>query len=169
MAKIQKSLSTARGRTPEGEPNPIDVHVGNRIKLRRNILGMSQEKLASSIGLTFQQVQKYERGRNRISASRLWDFAKILGVQVSFFFEEMDEKTTKQSPRMFTINDPSLKKAALNDCNSIVDEIDPMSKVETLELVRAFYKISNRKAAKLAFELVLNLSKSISKDQTEND
>lgn len=68
-------------------PNPIDVHVGERIRLRRRQLGLSQERLADSLGLTFQQVQKYERGANRVSASKLFEVAKTLGVQVGDFFE----------------------------------------------------------------------------------
>ena len=63
---LTKSKKASRGRTPSGQPNPIDVHVGNRIRLRRTLLGYSQEKLASLLGLTFQQVQKYERGNNRV-------------------------------------------------------------------------------------------------------
>ena len=68
-------------------PNPIDRHVGSRVRLRRMLLGVSQEKLGEALGLTFQQIQKYEKGTNRISASRLQNIAKILGVQVAFFFE----------------------------------------------------------------------------------
>jgi len=68
-------------------PNPIDKHVGARVRMRRMMLGMSQEKLGNSLGLTFQQVQKYEKGTNRIGASRLQQIAHILQVQVSFFFE----------------------------------------------------------------------------------
>ncbi len=71
------------------DPNFIDVHVGNRIRMRRQIVGMSQEKLGELLGITFQQVQKYEKGTNRISASRLYYAAKTLGVQVQFFFEDL--------------------------------------------------------------------------------
>ena len=66
-------------------PNPVDIHVGGRIRLRRTLLGMSQEKLGKAIGLTFQQVQKYERGTNRVGSSRLFQLAKVLNVPVSFF------------------------------------------------------------------------------------
>jgi transcriptional regulator with XRE-family HTH domain len=69
--------------------NPIDVHVGSRVRLRRMLLGMSQEKLGEHLGLTFQQIQKYEKGINRIGASRLFDLAKVLGVPVQFFYEEL--------------------------------------------------------------------------------
>src|SRR5437868_4665490 len=68
--------------------NPMDVHVGSRVRLRRMLLGMSQEKLGEHLGLTFQQVQKYEKGVNRIGASRLFDLAKVLGVPVQFFYDE---------------------------------------------------------------------------------
>lgn len=69
--------------------NPIDVHVGARVRLRRMLLGMSQEKLGEHLGLTFQQIQKYEKGINRIGASRLFDLSQVLGVPVQFFYEEL--------------------------------------------------------------------------------
>src|SRR6202008_2067168 len=69
-------------------PNPIDVHVGSRVRFRRMLLGMSQEKLGERLGLTFQQVQKYEKGINRIGASRLFDLAQVLGVSVQFFYDD---------------------------------------------------------------------------------
>ena len=78
-----------RSRPKSDKPNPIDVHVGTRVRLRRTLLGMSQEKLGEAIGLTFQQVQKYERGANRVGASRLYDLSRVLDVPVSYFFEEM--------------------------------------------------------------------------------
>lgn len=74
-----------RGRAADGSPNPVDIHVGSRVRLRRTLLGMSQEMLGDAIGLTFQQIQKYERGTNRISASRLYDLSRALDVPVSFF------------------------------------------------------------------------------------
>ena len=81
------SRKSSRGRTPQGEPNPIDVHVGNRIKIRRNLLGWSQETLGAKLGLTFQQVQKYEKGIDRISASTLYTIANVLNTNLSYFFE----------------------------------------------------------------------------------
>ena len=76
-------------RLPPGTPNPVDVHVGARVKLRRILLGMSQTALGNPVGLTFQQIQKYERGANRIGASRVYEFSRILEVPVSFFFDDM--------------------------------------------------------------------------------
>ena len=79
--------------------NAVDVHVGKRVRLRRTLLGMSQEQLGASLNITFQQVQKYERGANRISASRLWDISQILDVQISYFFDDMSQDKMKSSPR----------------------------------------------------------------------
>src|SRR5678815_4355896 len=101
-----------RGRKPSGRtaslghPNPIDVHVGNRLRQRRTLLGMSQEKLGEAIGLTFQQVQKYERGMNRIGSSRLFDLARVLDVPVSYFFEDMSAETTARAKA--GVNDPGM-------------------------------------------------------------
>lgn len=92
-------LNSARAeRLPPGTPNPIDVHVGSRVRLRRTLLGLSQERLGEAVGLTFQQIQKYERGANRIGASRLFEFSRILDVPVSFFFDDMSEKFRGMEP-----------------------------------------------------------------------
>src|SRR5271165_6420017 len=90
VVKSMPVRRSGRGRTPSGKPNPIDAHVGARVRLRRTLLGMSQEKLGEAIGLTFQQVQKYERGANRIGASRLYDLSNVLDVPVSFFFDDIN-------------------------------------------------------------------------------
>ena len=148
---------SSRGRTPTGQPNPIDVHVGNRIRLRRTLLGLSQVKMASLLGLTFQQVQKYERGMNRVGASRLWDISKVLEVPVGFFYEDMDKEVANQSPRMFSIPDSTPLALAEDDA---AFDADPMNRQETIELVRAYYKIPNRKAAKHVYDLIVSLSKS---------
>lgn len=147
---------SSRGRTPNGQPNPIDVHVGNRIRLRRTLLGLSQEKLAALLGLTFQQVQKYERGMNRVGASRLWDIGKVLEVPIGFFYEDMDRKVANQSPRMFSL--PDSTPLCLAEDAEVLD-IDPMHRQETIELVKAYYKIPNRKAAKHMFDLIVTMSK----------
>ena len=150
-----KSKRTSRGRTPSGQPNPIDVHVGNRIRLRRTLLGFSQEKLAALLGLTFQQVQKYERGNNRVSASRLWDISNVLNVPVDFFYEDMDREVAQQSPRAFSAPETALY---LEEQNDEID-MDPMKRQETLELVKAYYRIPNRKAAKHLYDLIIAMSK----------
>jgi transcriptional regulator with XRE-family HTH domain len=131
-------------------PNPIDVHVGKRLRLRRNILKITQKELAEMLGLTFQQVQKYEKGDNRISASRLWDISQILGVPIDFFFEDIDEQIALKSPRPKNKDQDYLAE--------IID--DPMQREETLQLVRAYYKIHNRDLAKDLFNILQTLSKS---------
>ena len=121
-------------------PNPIDIHVGKRVRLRRTLLGMSQEKLGGALGLTFQQVQKYERGVNRIGSSRLYQLSQILDVPVSFFFDDMPPLEGKAIP-------PGLAETPA------IFERDPMIKRETLELVRAYYRITDAGARKRLFEL----------------
>lgn len=165
----EKSKKTCRGRTPSGQPNPIDVHVGNRIRLRRSVLGWSQEKMANMLGLTFQQVQKYERGNNRVSASRLWDIGNVLNVPIGFFFEDMDKTVAQQSPRTFSSNNAQSRTLVFKDTPIDID-IDPMKKQETLELVSSYYKINNRKAARLLLELAVTMSKSnFSQKQEDSD
>ncbi len=147
-----------RGRVNENEPNPVDVHVGNRIRLRRTILHITQQQMAEMLGLTFQQIQKYEKGMNRVGASRLWDISRVLEVPMGFFFEDMGDDVAKNSPRMlskgYNLNDYFLEE----DRRSF--EEDPMERKETLELVRAYYKIPNRAIAKNLFNLMVALSKS---------
>ncbi len=165
-----KSISrkASRGRTPSGAPNPIDIHVGKRIRMRRNLLGWSQEKLGDLLGLTFQQIQKYEKGLNRVSASRLWDFSVVLDAPISFFYDDMDKTVAKQSPRMFS--NPEAEMVLNEDAETF--NADPMLKQETLELVRAYYKIPNRQAAKHLFDLIVAMSKSTylyNKDDDKED
>jgi transcriptional regulator with XRE-family HTH domain len=141
-------MRSTRGRMPSGKPNPVDVHVGARVRLRRTLLGMSQEKLGEAIGLTFQQVQKYERGANRIGASRLWDLSRVLDCPMSFFFEEMDDETASSSPRNLSGDSRDLEPR----------DNDPMTKRETLELVRAYYRINDYHVRRRIYELAKSLA-----------
>jgi len=139
-----------RGRSPTGKPNPIDIHVGARIRLRRTLLGMSQQKLGEAIGLTFQQVQKYERGTNRVGSSRMFELARVLDVPVSYFFEEMgSDVAARGRQHAFGIATESPNSGA---------GADPMTKRETLELVRAYYKITDAKVRKRLFEMTKALA-----------
>ena len=126
---------SSRGRLADGSANPVDIHVGARVKLRRTLLGMSQETLGGSLGLTFQQVQKYERGANRIGASRLFDLSRVLEVRIGYFFEDMSDTVQAATP----------SEVANGNFKSAIDspEIDPMTKRETLERVRAYYRITD--------------------------
>jgi transcriptional regulator with XRE-family HTH domain len=136
-------FASAHGRGT-GTPSPVDVHVGARLRLHRRLLGMTQTLLAEAIGLTFQQVQKYEQGTNRVSSSRLYDLAQVLDVPVEFFFEEMPAAVAASSP-------PQNRGLAEEPASY---ERDPMAKRETLELVRAYYKVSNPQVRKRLFEKV---------------
>ncbi|MBO6559614.1 MULTISPECIES: helix-turn-helix domain-containing protein [Nisaea] len=133
--------------------NAIDVHVGRRVRLRRTLLGMSQEQLGEALNITFQQVQKYERGSNRISASRLWDIAQILDVPVSFFFDDMTDDTAANSPRK--VRGGSVTAEYEEKPN------DPMARRETLELVRAYYNITNVGVRKRITEMVKSVSQAL--------
>ena len=131
--------------------NAIDLHVGQRVRLRRTLLGMSQEQLGAELNITFQQVQKYGRGANRISASRLWDIGQILDVPVNFFFDDMSELTMQHSPRRMASGDMSLE---VSD-----DHVkDPMARRETLELVRAYYTIERQPVRKRVADMVKSIA-----------
>ncbi len=121
-----------------GTPHPVDVHVGQRLRLRRKLAGLSQTELGEKIDLTFQQLQKYESGANRISASRLFDLSRVLDVPVSYFFDEMTEN----------VSDAGKTEAALTD------EPNLMAKRETLELARAYTRIADPKLRQLLRSLI---------------
>jgi len=127
------------------KPNPTDVHVGSRIRLRRNMLGMSQEKLGESLGITFQQIQKYEKGTNRVGASRLQAISDILGVPVSFLFEDAPG------------HEASTGKGFSED-TAITFAIDFCTSSEGLQLNRAFVKIGDLKVRRKVIELVKALA-----------
>jgi transcriptional regulator with XRE-family HTH domain len=141
----------------ESRPNPIDVHVGSRIRLRRTLLGMSQERLGDALGLTFQQVQKYERGVNRVGASRLYDLSRVLDVPISFFYDDMPENVGDRGP-----SGTSRRPAGFGDMQDQFGD-DTMNRRETLELVRAYYRITDPGVRKRVFELI----KSLVPDATE--
>src|SRR5207245_4875626 len=113
------------------KPNPIDVQVGSRVRLRRNMLGLSQEKLGTAIGLTFQQVQKYERGAHRIGSCRLHELSRVLDVPVSFFFDDMAPVRAPAIPAGFA--EPAAE----------AFDADPLRRRETMELVGAYYRIDD--------------------------
>jgi transcriptional regulator with XRE-family HTH domain len=141
----QKPLGGRRRRRKSDKPNPIDVHVGARLRLRRTLLGMSQERLGEAIGLTFQQVQKYERGANRVGASRLYDLSRVLDVPVSFFFDDINPETAAAAR-----GEPGEDDAVATPQRY---DPDPMMRRETLELVRAYYRIPDPQIRRRLFDL----------------
>ena len=136
-----------RSRKPR-TPNPVDVHVGSKVKLRRILLGMSQENLGDRIGLTFQQVQKYEKGINRIGASRLFELAIALNVNVQFFYDGAPVAGTHSSI-------PGFSEDAGLDQNPPLDDVEQfMTNRESIELNRAFAKISDPQIRRSVVDLV---------------
>jgi transcriptional regulator with XRE-family HTH domain len=130
--------------------NPIDVHVGTRVRLRRMLLGMSQEKLGERLGLTFQQVQKYEKGVNRIGASRLYELARVLGVSVSYFYDEAPELISQLAA---THADAGFAEMPAENYASGF-----LSSREGLELNKAFARITDAKVRRTIVELVRSLA-----------
>ncbi|WP_426956051.1 helix-turn-helix domain-containing protein [Muricoccus radiodurans] len=135
----------------EHRPSPIDVHVGTRVRLRRTLLGLSQEKLGEALGLTFQQVQKYERGVNRIGASRLFDLARVLDVPIGFFFDDMPDSLGGSAGfRSRLASGLAEQQEGFED--------DTLHRRETLELVRAYYRINEPAVRKRVFDLIKSLA-----------
>ena len=134
----------------EHRPSPIDVHVGSRVRLRRTLLGMSQEKLGEALGLTFQQVQKYERGVNRIGASRLFDLARVLDVPIGFFFDDMPDALGGSGAT-------ARRSLGLADSQDGFED-DTLHRRETLELVRAYYRITAPEVRRRVLDLVRSLA-----------
>ncbi len=126
-------------------PNPIDVHVGSRLRMRRMLVGMSQEKLGEHLDLTFQQVQKYEKGSNRISASRLFDMSRILDVPVQFFFDELSNSSAT----------PGFAEAS-----DTFQMTDFLSSPDGAQLIRAFSEIRNLEVRRKIIDLVKSLAAS---------
>lgn len=124
--------------------NPVDIHVGKRLRLKRTILGMSQEELAKNLGITFQQVQKYEKGVNRIGSSRLFDIAQVLGVPVSFFFDEYGD------------NNPIYGFA--EEAEKFEHEKGEVSNREIMSLVKAYCQIKSADTRKKAMDLIKSLA-----------
>ena len=148
QAKV-RDVKRRGGRPKIDAPSPVDLHVGSRVRLRRTLLGMSQEKLGNAIGLTFQQIQKYERGANRIGASRLFDMSRVLDVPVQFFFDDMPVESIAEDYRP-----PS----GSPEPHIVTLDQDPMAKRETLELVRTYYRIPNANLRRKLFDLAKALA-----------
>jgi transcriptional regulator with XRE-family HTH domain len=136
--------------------NAIDMHVGKRLRLRRTLLGMSQEQLGTELNITFQQVQKYERAANRISASRLWDMSQILDVPISYFFDDMSETTMQSSPRRVAGGKDG--DGNMEGRTGAAAILDPLARRETLELVRSYYNIESATARKRVAEMVKTIA-----------
>ncbi len=145
-SKPTKAMVTKK----KGRANSIDEHVGLQLRQRRALLGLSQEKLAEQVGITFQQIQKYENGANRVSASRLYEFSKVLEIPVNFFFESYGSNENKNALGF-----------AENDQAGFEGQEDVMKRKETLELIRTYYSIENPKLRKDLFKLVKSMAENL--------
>jgi transcriptional regulator with XRE-family HTH domain len=132
--------------------NAIDLHVGKRLRRRRRLLGLTQQQLAESIGIRFQQIQKYECGANRVTASRLYELAVALNVPVNYFFEGLQAAAAPATP--------GAPGAPANDRDLIAADV--LSQKETLELIRAYYKLGERPRRRL-----LDLAKALQDESTD--
>lgn len=139
-------------------PHPVDIHVGSRVRLRRNLLGLSQERLAKALGLTFQQVQKYERGTNRVSASRLYEIGQILDVPIAFFFEDM--------PAIDDIPSVAAEASAAEEAG-----LDPtfLSQRESVNLVKAYYQIEDVNLRRSLSDLVKAAAASATGESSDSE
>lgn len=133
----------------KGSADQMDKHVGHRLRLRRSLMGISQDKMAECAGVTFQQVQKYERGLNRISASRLYQFSKFLQVPITYFYEGGDEDESST----FGLSDNAQSPFGEEDGDNI------MERKETLELVRNYYAIKDEKVRQNFLKLLKSMAK----------
>jgi transcriptional regulator with XRE-family HTH domain len=134
-----------------GEPDPVDIHVGSRVRMRRILLGKSQEAVATLLGVSFQQLQKYESGANRVSASRLFDMAHILLTPISYFFDEMPADVTLPVDGAGSVD---------NSAKSV------MGNRMTLDLIRDFYRISSPQQQRCVLDLVRAMADASDKEQS---
>ena len=134
-------------------PNPIDVHVGRRVRLRRKELGISQERLAEGLGLTFQQVQKYERGANRVSASKLYEMARVLRVSIGYFFEGLDDPASPIGDNYASAY------------NSVIEEM--LSEPNGPQLAEAFLSIRRRSIRKGLADLAREIAANDTQDEVK--
>lgn len=150
-----QSVRNPRRSSVEGdEPNPVDVFVGQKLKNRRNLIGITQENLAEAAGITFQQVQKYEKGRNRLSASRLFQFARVLDVPISYFFEGFfapDSQIGLSGGFADNEQEPF-------DCDDGSAD-DLMNQKETIDLVRTYYSITDERLRKDFLKMLKQMAK----------
>ena len=139
-------------RKTKGSPDEVDVHVGQRLRVRRSLLGMSQEKLAEAVGITFQQIQKYERGTNRVSAGRLFQFSRILDIPVSYFYDQFSGEAAGTG----------LSDNEQDGFDSSQKSDDIMQRKETLDLVRTYYSIDNEDVRKDIVRFIKSMAERLS-------
>ncbi len=151
--KAEPNVATSATERDARQANEIDQHVGARVRLRRMLLGMSQEKLGEALGLTFQQVQKYEKGANRIGASRLFDLARVLGVPIQFFYDELTQAAADTG---YANGHSGITGFAERPSESFV--VDFLSSRDGIDLNRAFGRLVDPKVRRSVIDLVRSLA-----------
>jgi len=142
----------------KGIADHIDKHVGQKLRSRRTLMSLSQEKLAESIGVTFQQVQKYERGTNRVSASRLYSFSKILDVSIDYFYSGLED--VKKPTKGMSDNEQDGFDVSQIKGKQIPEDI--MNRKETIDLTKAYYSVQDEQKRKEILKLVKSMAKNLS-------
>ncbi len=150
MPKPKRVRRSAKKQVSRSGSNPIDIHVGARVRLLRNLLGLPLKTLAKAVGVTYQQIQKYERGVNRVGASRLFNLSQVLDVPISFFFEDLSPAVAGGGKR---------RARGLSEAPAAVLEPDSLSRRETGELIRAYYRVTDPRLRKRVLDLLQVLGK----------
>ena len=148
MAKAKRVRRRAKKQVSRS--GPIDIHVGSRVRLRRNLLGLTLQTLGKAVGTSYQQIQKYERGVNRVGASRLFNLGRALDVPVSFFFEDLSPAAAGARKR---------RAKGLSEAPAAALDSDVLNKRETGELIRAYYRVKDPKVRKRVLDLLQALGK----------
>lgn len=163
MVRVPRAEAARVGGARRGDDvaDPVDIHVGRRLRQRRALLGLSQDKLGRAVGLTFQQIQKYERGANRIGASRLLQLSRALAVPVAYFFEDAPGQPARGGRKADGKPKAGAKGALVDVAAQEAAGRDPFSRRETLDLVRAYYAIANPFVRKRVLDLVRALAKPV--------
>ncbi len=145
MAKPSRVRRRVIKQYPRGGLNPIDIHVGARVRLRRNLLGLTLQTLGKAVGVTYQQLQKYEWGVNRIGASRLFNLSRVLDVPISFFFDDLSPVVAGAGKR---------RARGFSEAPAAAIDFDVLSNRETVELIRAYYRVTDPKLRKRVLGLL---------------
>jgi transcriptional regulator with XRE-family HTH domain len=138
----------------KGKANPIDEYVGKRLRQKRDLSGLSQERLAEHVGVTFQQIQKYENGQNRISASRLYEFSQFIKVPISFFFDNLDSASNQNETMATGLSDGATQESLSGYAN-------PMETKEARELIRHYFYLKDPKLRKNLLKFVKTMAENL--------
>ena len=150
QASAEKQKSDKQNK--KGRASSIDEYVGAQLRQRRTLMGLSQEKLAEAVGITFQQIQKYENGANRVSAGRLFEFSKILNIPISYFFDNILDEKSSQSP-FYGMAEESQA--------GFEPQEDLIRKKETIDLIRTYYSVKNEDQRKDLLKMVKTMAKNM--------